>query len=285
MVGFVDQPAAADEGQRNREADLEPGQAAAGLEVSFAGEDLESPLPHAHLAERGIGFGAGARGGRLSGALVFGCFVWPLAFLMNTDLIVFKRVYPGKLCIFIQTHRMKMLPGLVAVIWSLFSSVSVCQAQPPGSSTDSTPDLYSNAQRLDDSAGTLFQKQYIHMGHILNCSLDLIHFTDLISGTRFSALKFSGTDGRVAVLDSDEVVGLTVAMHLINEKVLATHPANYTETRYRSRCGLEAGCFTEKGGWTTYLWLRQHDAAAFVRMKKSDFDVFLEILDKVKAKL
>jgi hypothetical protein len=47
--------------------------------------------------------------------------------------------------------------------------------------SSAVPDLYSNAERFADSAGTLIQKEYIRVGHILACSIYLIHYTDMVN--------------------------------------------------------------------------------------------------------
>jgi hypothetical protein len=90
----------------------------------------------------------------------------------------------------------------------------------------------------------------------------------------------------VAYLDSDEIDALTISMKTIREKVLPSPiPTSYTESFYRSRCGFEAGCCSDKGEWKPYLQLKLHNHASITLMKKGDFDVFLQILDNVKAKL
>jgi hypothetical protein len=59
------------------------------------------------------------------------------------------------------------------------------------------PDLYSNADKFSDSAGKLIQKEYIRVGNILNCVVEVLHFTDVINGTKVSALRFGNLQGQV----------------------------------------------------------------------------------------
>ena len=159
------------------------------------------------------------------------------------------------------------------------------QPSPISQSGNNEVDPYSNAEKFADSAGRLVRKEYIGFGHILTYNIQVIHLTDLVNGTRRNALRFINTQNQEAYLDEDEVAALSISMYTISEKVLSTTPANYTEVKYRSRSGFEAGCFYDKGAWQTYLRMKRHDDATMIVMKKSDFAVFLQILDNVKAKI
>jgi hypothetical protein len=75
--------------------------------------------------------------------------------------------------------------------FGFFLFCQFCQAQTPGTSVGSGPDLYSNAERMSDSSGLLIQKEYVDVGHILSCTLEVAHFTDLLRRTSCSALPFS----------------------------------------------------------------------------------------------
>lgn len=159
------------------------------------------------------------------------------------------------------------------------------QPAPAGQSQNNEVDLYSNAEKFADSAGLLIQKEYIPLGHILTCNIQVVHITDMVNGTRRNALRFINSQNQQAYLDEDEVGALEVSMSAIRDKVLATTPANYTEVKYKSRSGFEAGCVFQKGAWQSYLWLKRHDDTTMIVMKRSDFDVFLQILNNVKAKI
>ena len=162
------------------------------------------------------------------------------------------------------------------------------QTQPPpqtGVSASDDVDLYSsNTEKFADSAGRLIQKEFVSSGHILDCTIQVVHFTDMIKGTRRNALRFVNGQQRDTYLDEDEVSVLTLSMYAIRDKVLSTAPTNFTEAKYKSRSGFEAGCFYEKQHWQLYLQLKRHDTSTVVYMKKADFDVFLQILDNVKEK-
>jgi hypothetical protein len=147
-------------------------------------------------------------------------------------------------------------------------------------------DLYTTrAEKFSDSAGALIQKEYIRVGNILDCVIQVVRYTDMINGAKVSALRFTDALGKVAILDEDEIDALAVSMKIIKEKVLDSAPANYTETIFRSRCGFEAGSYYEKGVWKSYLKLRLHDNYSYTFMKKGDFDIFLKILENAKAKI
>ena len=81
------------------------------------------------------------------------------------------------------------------------------------------------------------------------------------------------------------MLSITKCPKIIQEKVFPTVPANYSEVSFRSRSGFEAGCFTSKNSWTTYLKLERYDSNSYVFMDKEDMDKLLTILEEAKAKL
>ena len=72
---------------------------------------------------------------------------------------------------------------------------------------------------------------------------------------------------------------------MMQEKVFAMTPTNYTEVTYRSRGGFEAGCYWSKGDWATYLKLEKYDGKSYVFLKKDDFLALLALLEKAKTML
>ncbi|WP_431211643.1 hypothetical protein ACQ86N_38465 [Puia sp. P3] len=113
-------------------------------------------------------------------------------------------------------------------------SFRVLQAQSTDSTRTQTPrttytqttvqpgdeaDLYTTrAEKFSDSAGALIQKEYIRVGNILGCVIQVVHYTDLINGAKVSALRFSDAMGKVAILDEDEIGALAISMKIIKEK-------------------------------------------------------------------
>jgi hypothetical protein len=177
----------------------------------------------------------------------------------------------------------------LVVVLICFHGLSWAQTQQPqqtqaGQPPDQEADLYTNAEKFADSAGRLIQKEYVPSGHILSCNIQVVHLTDLVNGSRRNALRFVNNQNQDVYLDEDEVGALTVSMYAIRDKVLPTNPANYTEVKYKSRSRFEAGCFYEQGKWKLYFELNRHDSSTTVEMKKSDFDIFLQILDNLKTK-
>lgn len=163
-------------------------------------------------------------------------------------------------------------------------------------STFAEPDLYQSAAgRFSDSAGLLIQREFIPMGHVLDCNISVVHLTDLNGGTKMSALIFSNQSNRSATVDADELPALIRALQVIKEKVSGVVPENPTQITFQSRCGFEAGCRTEapvgewskKLRWTVYLQMRRghSSTSTTINPKKKDLDVFLQILDNAKAKL
>jgi len=150
----------------------------------------------------------------------------------------------------------------------------------------------SNAEVFSAKSGTLMQKEFVEIGTLKKCEIKVIYFTDLISNTKQSALKFEydvassySTDTKAAILDPDEIDGLMKSIKLMQEKVIPTTPTNYTEVSYRSRGGFEAGCFTSKGTWSTYLKLEKFDGKSYVWLTVEDLATLYTYLEQSKAKL
>ncbi len=111
----------------------------------------------------------------------------------------------------------------------------------------------SNAEKFSNRAGSLIQKEFIDIGTLNKCDIQVAIFTDLITGQKSAAVRFEYeykssyfTDTKVALLDGDEIDGLIKSIKIIQEKIFPTIAANYTEVNFKSRSGFVAGCFSEK---------------------------------------
>jgi hypothetical protein len=150
----------------------------------------------------------------------------------------------------------------------------------------------SNAEIFSAKSGALMQKEFIDLDKLKSCEIQVLHFTDLISGSKESGLKFSlevsssySTDTKSAMLDADEIDGLMKSIKLIQDKVLNTNPPTYTEVYYRSRSGFEAGCFTSKGAWSCYLKLEKYDSKSYVWINTEELIKLYNILEQAKPKM
>lgn len=150
----------------------------------------------------------------------------------------------------------------------------------------------SNAEKFSERAGSLIKKEFIDIGEIKKCELKVIHYSDLMTNQKTSALKFEyeykssySSDTKAAVLDADEIDGLIKSIKIIQEKIFPSTPANYSEVSFRSRSGYEAGCFSKKDSWSTYMKLEKFDSNSYVFMDKDDLSKLLTLLEQAKAKL
>jgi hypothetical protein len=150
----------------------------------------------------------------------------------------------------------------------------------------------SNAETFSAQSGTLIQKEVVEIGTLKKAKVQVIYYTDLISNTKKSALKFEidvvssySTDTKIAVLDVDEIDGLMKSIKLMQDKVMVTVPSNYTEVYYRSRGGFEGGCFVSKGAWSSYLKLEKFDGKSYVWLEAGDLNTLYELLVQAKAKM
>lgn len=150
----------------------------------------------------------------------------------------------------------------------------------------------SNAEKFSAKAGALIQKEFVEIGSVKGAKIKVIYFTDLITNTKQSALKFEyesvgkySSDTKAAILDADEVDGLIKSIKIIQDKVFPTTATNYTEVSFKSRGGFDAGCFWSKGTWSTYLKLEKYDKDSYVFLGKDDFPTLLGLLEQAKTKL
>jgi hypothetical protein len=150
----------------------------------------------------------------------------------------------------------------------------------------------SNAEVFSAKAGTLMQKEFVEIGIIKKAKVQVLYYTDLISNTKTSALKFEvdvattySTDTKVAILDVDEIDGLMKSIKLMQDKVMLTVPTTYTEVYYRSRGGFEGGCFTSKGAWSCYLKLEKFDSKSYVWLDSEDLSTLYLLLEQAKSKM
>lgn len=150
----------------------------------------------------------------------------------------------------------------------------------------------SNAEKFSERAGSLVQKEFIDVGSLKKCQIQVAKFTDLISGQKSSAVRFEyeykssySSDTKVALLDEDEIDGLIKSIKIIRDKILPSTTANYTEVNFRSRSGFSAGCFSKKNSWTTFMKLERFDSNSYVFMEKEDLAQLLTLLQDAKSKL
>lgn len=120
--------------------------------------------------------------------------------------------------------------NLLIAVAALLFSIQI-QAQAPAKEKEQ-----SNAEVFSSKAGTLMQKEFVEIGTLKKAKVQVLYYTDLISNMKKSALKFElevassySTDTKVAVLDVDEIDGLMKSIKLMQDKVMVTVPANYTD--------------------------------------------------------
>lgn len=150
----------------------------------------------------------------------------------------------------------------------------------------------SNAEKFSIKAGALIQKEFVEVGSVKDAKISIIYFTDLITNTKQSALRFEyesvgkySTDTKSALLDADEIDGLIKSVKIMQEKIFPSLASNYTEVSFKSRGGFDAGCYWSKGNWSTYLKLEKYDKDSYVFLDKEDFQILLKLLEQAKARL
>lgn len=150
----------------------------------------------------------------------------------------------------------------------------------------------SNAEKFSNRSGVLIQKTFEDVGTIKKCEIQVARFQDLISNQKTNGIRFEyeykssySSDTKLALLDADEIEGLIKSIKIIQEKILPNSSTNYTEVSFRSRSGFEAGCFTNKGSWSTYIKLEKYDSNSYIFMDKDDLGQLLLLLQQAQSKL
>ncbi|WP_431244668.1 hypothetical protein ACQ9BO_10580 [Flavobacterium sp. P21] len=181
---------------------------------------------------------------------------------------------------------MKFTKNLCTVLLCI-SSIAISFAQ-----TDLKEKEKSNAEKFSDKSGTVIQKEFIDVGDLKKCKIQIAKFTDLVSNQKTSAVRFEysyvssySSDTKLALLDSDEIDGLIKSLKLVQEKILPTTATSYTEVSFRSRSGFEAGRYSKKNSWDFYMKLERYDGKSYVFLDKEDLPKLLSILEQAKASL
>ena len=152
----------------------------------------------------------------------------------------------------------------------------------------------SKAETFSEKSGSLIQKQFIDVGKLKSCTIQVAIFTDLITNQRTSAVRFekeyratysSSSDDKIALLDGDELDALIKSLTLLKDKIYSTTPTDYTEINFKSRSGFAAGCFYSKGKWSPYMKLEKFDGNSYVFLELNDTQPLIDLLIKAKNTL
>lgn len=152
----------------------------------------------------------------------------------------------------------------------------------------------SNAETFSRRSGTLISTEFIDVAFIANTfKVLLMKYQDLISEQSESALRFEYEyfdgysdfpDTKIGVIDKDELDGLIKSINLMLTQVSLVRPENYTEVKFTSRSGFEAGCYYSDY-WKFYIKLSQHDSNSNVFLSMADANTLLNVLSGTKEKL
>lgn len=150
----------------------------------------------------------------------------------------------------------------------------------------------SQAEEFSLRTGTLIKKAFVPVGRMKGVEMEVLVFTDLISGKSQKALRMKyehrgkySTSTKSAVLDADEVESLLKSISILQEKVFTSTELNYTEVTFKARGGFEAGAFLSKGNWSTYLKLERFDKDSYVFLKQEDFETLKGMLKTALTKM
>lgn len=178
------------------------------------------------------------------------------------------------------------------ILFLLFSISQFTSAQTANIVNAKHDEPTSNVEKFSNRSGTLMKKDFIEIGTLKKCEIKVNYFTDLISGQKQSAVRFEyeykssyTSDTKIALLDADEIDGLMQSIKIMQDKVFASTPSNYTEVEFKSRSGFAAGCYSKNNTWSCYLKLERFDGNSYVWLDNQDMTVLLDLLQQAKTKL
>jgi len=165
------------------------------------------------------------------------------------------------------------------------SLTALGQGSPSASDRDQ-----SNIEKISARSGTLIEREFIAIGNVQGIAVETLLLTDVIAKSKVSGVRLSftrGSDQKAAVLDSDELGGLITSLTFLREKIFTSTRVNYTEVKFMSRGGFQAGAYfnVKDEKWTPYLRLSQYDSNSSYFLKPDDFGTLLELLAKAKEQL
>ena len=151
----------------------------------------------------------------------------------------------------------------------------------------------SNAEQFSLKSGALIQREFTDVGSLKGAKFLVLTISDLLSGNKTKALKIEttiqksyGSTEKSAVLDADEVEGFLKSLRMIEEKILPSTAAQYTEVEYKSRGGFKGGCFSDdKKGWSVFLKLDKYDSDSYIFLKKEDLPSIIKLFEDAKSKM
>lgn len=185
----------------------------------------------------------------------------------------------------------KFIAAFIVMLISLVNSFAQTQSQ---ASQAQTAKESSNAEQFSERSGSLIETQFIEIGTVRKCHIQVVYFTDLTSNTKQSAVRFENeyvgrynSDTKVAILDADEIDGLIKSIRLLQNKITAAIPNDYTEIAFKSRSGFSAGCFSDKknSSWSSFMKLEKFDSDSYIWMNSDDLPQLLSLLEQAQAKL
>ena len=175
----------------------------------------------------------------------------------------------------------KIIPIILVILFSISANGQITKEKE-----------LSKTEEFSGQSGTLIQKTFVDIGKIKEVKIQIVILNNLINQESISGIRFSKThkssyssDEKVAFLDPDEIDGLIKSINILKYKIFNSNPNNYSEVSFKSRGGVDAGCYYSKGKWETYLKLEKYDSDSYAFLNQNDFSTLLSILVKAQSKL
>jgi hypothetical protein len=174
----------------------------------------------------------------------------------------------------------------ILFIFALIPALSFGQIQ--NSSIDKPK---TKVEELSLKTGAFIKKQSVHIGSVKRVGIDAVIINDLESDLILKGIRLEATISKALIitqkscmLDAEEVESfLKSGNYLLSMDDQA--PVDYTEYQFTGRDGFQAGCYSDKRGWSYFIRLDRFDENSVIFLDKGDFKKLIEIIEKAKEKL
>lgn len=177
----------------------------------------------------------------------------------------------------------------------LLSSISLYAQGPQGMAQNAEPPVVRDnfIERQLKMPGTILRKEISDIGEIKNLKLQLVKLTNLLNNEQqFLYMRFvyqykdiNSPEVKCTYTEMSGIDELTRDFNNLQAQLFSKTSTGYSEASFRTRDGIEAGCYWSKGGWAIYMKVSASDNESYILLEKEDFNKLMSLLDLAKSKL
>lgn len=151
----------------------------------------------------------------------------------------------------------------------------------------------SKAVEFSKKDGTLLRKEFYDIGSVKGIEFQVLIMTDELSKEKLGALRIKtsyyssvGTDDYVGTLDFDEIDACLKSLEYIQNTIITSTPATYTECGYSTKDNVEIGTYSsEKKGWVVYIQTKGYTTRSLKFVDLKEFPKVIKYITSAKSKI